>query len=55
MRVSAGSVENIKPELVMDAVYHFAGEKRGEFALEITREDLYDEHGRSLIDVGEEF
>lgn len=55
MRVSAGSMENIKPELVMDAVYHFAGEERGEFALEITREDLYDENGQSLIDVGEEF
>lgn len=55
MKVSAGSKDNIRPELVMDALYQFAGEERGEFALEITREDLFDENGKSLIDAGEEF
>lgn len=55
MKVTAGSAENIKPELVMDALYRFAEESREEFAFEITREDLYDENGKSLIDAGEEF
>lgn len=55
MRAAAGSVENIKPELVMDAVYRFAGKERPEFALEITREDLFDENGESLLEAGEEF
>ena len=55
MKVAAGSAENIKPELVMDAIYCFAGEERKEFALEITREDLFDENGNSLLEAGEEF
>ena len=37
MKLSTGSVENLKPELVMEAFYKFLGCEMSEFALKITR------------------
>ncbi len=46
--VSAGSVENIKPELVLEAFYQYLGAEYDPLAFQIHRLDLYgmDEHGR---------
>lgn len=41
MLLSAGSAENIKPELVLDAFYQSRGEERPPFAFLIHREDVY--------------
>lgn len=61
LKLSAGSAANIKPELVLDAYYHFLGQERPEFAFLIQREEVYaadyDEKGIphfvSLDDLGE--
>lgn len=41
MKVSAGSSDNIKPELVMEAYYQSRGETLPEFAFQIQREEVY--------------
>ncbi|MCI8372035.1 MAG: DUF2344 domain-containing protein [Lachnospiraceae bacterium] len=41
MRLSTGSVDNIKPELVMEAFYHSLGLTLPEFCLLIHRQELY--------------
>lgn len=41
MKLSTGSVSNIKPELVLDAYYHFLGQERPEFAWMAQREEVY--------------
>ena len=41
MKLSTGSVENLKPELVMEAFYKFLGCEMSEFALKITRLEVY--------------
>lgn len=41
MKLSTGSVENLKPELVMEAFYRFLGCEMNEFALKITRLEVY--------------
>ncbi len=43
MLLSAGSAENVKPELVLDAFYQSRGEERPPFAFLIQREDVYAE------------
>lgn len=45
MRVSAGSSENIKPELVMEAYYQSRGEALPELAFQIQREEVYGNGG----------
>lgn len=45
MKVSAGSVTNIKPELVMEAFSNFAGFTLEPFSLLINREELYRDCG----------
>lgn len=41
MKLSTGSANNLKPELVMDAFYHFIRKERPEFAFQIQREEIY--------------
>ncbi len=41
MRVAAGSAANLKPELVMQTYMESRGQKLGEFALQIHREEVY--------------
>lgn len=41
MKLSTGSAQNLKPELVMDAFYKYLGEEMNEFALNITRLEVY--------------
>ena len=62
LRLSAGSVTNIKPELVFEAFYQYLGQEFDEFALCIHRLELYAEKlakGKrkfiSLEDLGVEF
>lgn len=57
--VSCGSVMNIKPELVMKALYEYAASEFDEYALLITRNEMYTgefkgniEELKSLNDVG---
>ena len=61
MQLSTGSVTNIKPELVMEAYYHYIGKEPDERAVCVHRLELYADGGtkdrRSLIpleDFGEE-
>lgn len=56
MKLSAGSQDNLKPELVMDAYDKWRGESCPEFAFQIQREEVYgnagdDEH-RNLVPLG---
>ena len=44
MKLSTGSVENLKPELVMDAFYKYLGCEMSEFALNICRLEVYGLH-----------
>lgn len=54
MRLSAGSVDNLKPDLVMEAFFAFLGEEAAPFALLINRDELYADEMVSLEDLGEE-
>lgn len=45
MRLCTGSVENVKPELVMEAFYHSLGMEMPEFALLIHRQEIYADMG----------
>lgn len=45
MKVSAGSADNIKPELVMAAYYNYRGKTLPEFAFFIQREEIYGNAG----------
>lgn len=62
LRLSSGSADNVKPELVLEAFAAYAGFALPEFALLIHRKDLYAAAGAakeprfvSLEDLGEEF
>lgn len=62
LRLSAGSVTNIKPELVFEAFYQYLGLEFDEFALLVHRKELYAEKQKkgkrmfvSLEDLGTEF
>ncbi len=56
MKISAGSADNLKPELVMDAYYQWLGQTCPEFAFQIQREEVYgntgDEEHRVLVPLG---
>lgn len=56
MKVSSGSADNLKPELVMEAYYNFLGLSMPEFAFHIQREEVYantgDEDNRILVPLG---
>lgn len=61
MTLAAGSVSNLKPELVMETFASFAGFELGEFALFINRDETYANLGEegtrklvSLEELGEE-
>lgn len=54
MRLSAGSVDNLKPDLVMEAFFAFLGEEAAPFALLINRDELYADEMVSLENLGEE-
>ena len=45
MQVSTGSVDNVKPELVMEGFYRFLGKEYPPFAMEIEREEVYADLG----------
>lgn len=45
MQLAAGSAENLKPELVMDAFYQSMGMSCPEFAFQIQREEVYADIG----------
>ncbi|MDR7814055.1 TIGR03936 family radical SAM-associated protein [Lacrimispora sp.] len=56
MKISAGSADNVKPELVMEAYYQWLGQTCPEFAFQIQREEVYgnkvDEEHRMLVPLG---
>lgn len=56
MKISAGSADNVKPELVMEAYYQWLGQTCPEFAFQIQREEVYgnkvDEDHRMLVPLG---
>ena len=58
--VSAGSENNIRPDLIMSSLYERAGSKLNAFALQVVRNELftYADDGKTLIslsDAGKEF
>lgn len=55
LRLSTGSVHNIKPDLVMEAFYQFIGEEYKEFAWQYHRYDLYgtSKDGETLVSLGD--
>ncbi|WP_394522110.1 TIGR03936 family radical SAM-associated protein [Lacrimispora sp. JR3] len=57
MKVSAGSADNLKPDLVMEAYYNFLGLPLPEFAFHVQREEVYantgDEENRILVPLGQ--
>ena len=62
MLVNASSAGNIKPGMVIEALYSFCGDKLPEFALAVTRVDTYTNAGTEeepnyvpLDSVGERF
>ncbi len=61
MQVSTGSVSNLKPELVMEALAAFLGEELPPFAFQVQREEVYADVGtdgdrdlKPLEELGEE-
>ncbi|MFT4105857.1 MAG: TIGR03936 family radical SAM-associated protein [Lacrimispora sp.] len=56
MKVSAGSADNLKPELVMETYYQWRGQECPEFAFHIQREEVYgntaDEANPVLVPLG---
>lgn len=56
MKISAGSADNLKPELVMEAYYQWLGQTCPEFAFQIQREEVYgnkvDEEHSMLVPLG---
>ncbi|MCR5748454.1 MAG: TIGR03936 family radical SAM-associated protein [Lachnospiraceae bacterium] len=55
MRVSAGSADNVKPELVVNALYEREDKVPDPMALKITRTELYTDDLKPLIEVGSVF
>lgn len=54
MRLAAGSVNNLKPELVMTAFMAYLGQPLADYSLLVNREELYAEGLVSLESLGEE-
>ncbi len=55
MRVSAGSADNIKPELVVSSLCQKAGKELSNTVLLVTRKELYTDNMLALLDVGHVF
>lgn len=55
MRLSAGSGTNIKPALLLSDMYAKRGFELPQFALMITREEIYSDDKKPLIAAGEHF
>jgi len=55
MKVNAGSSENIRPEMVLCAIYDHANRPLEEFSYRMTRLEQYDENDMSLLTMGEVF
>lgn len=57
LKLSAGSSNNLKPELVLEAYYQAKGEEYPELAFQIQREEVYantgDETSRKLVPLGD--
>lgn len=53
MRVSAGSANNLKPELVISSFYEFMGLKFDPLSVQIHRVDVYGQKNGALISLGE--
>lgn len=57
LHVCTGSTDNLKPELVLEAFYHFMGLEYDPFAFQIHRKDLYytdtDGSVRPLLEAGQ--
>lgn len=49
LKLSAGSVNNLKPELVMQAFYEFMGLEYEPFAIEVKRMEIFGEENGQLI------
>ena len=56
MKVSAGSADNLKPELVMEAYDQWRGQTSPDFAFQVQREEVYgntgDEENKNLVPLG---
>lgn len=55
MKVNAGSSENIRPEMVLNAAFEYSGLSVPEFSYQITRLEQYDADGKTLEEAGEIF
>lgn len=55
MKVNAGSAENIRPEMVLNAIYDYAGRTLEDFSYHMTRLEQYDDNNTSLLLMGEVF
>lgn len=53
MRVSAGSVDNLKPELVIASFYEFLGQELDPMSIQIHRVDVYGQKNGTLVSLGE--
>ncbi len=53
MRVAAGSVNNLKPEFLMETFYHMAGWEWNPFTFQIHRQDLYMENNGAFVSMEE--
>ena len=53
MRVAAGSVNNLKPEFLMETFYHMAGWEWNPFTFQIHRQDLYMENNGVFVSMEE--
>lgn len=49
LQVSAGSVANLKPDLVMEALAAFLGEELSPFACQVQREEVYADVGKDGV------
>ena len=56
LKVSAGSADNLKPELVMEAYDQWRGQSSPDFAFQVQREEVYgntgDEENKILVPLG---
>ena len=56
LKVSAGSADNLKPELVMEAYDQWRGQSSPDFAFQVQREEVYgntgDEENKFLVPLG---
>ncbi len=53
LKVSAGSKENVKPELILEAFYHSLGVDLKPLSIQIHRIDLYGEKDDGFLSLGE--